>query len=355
MNQPNSPYCATDLVEFSAQLLIKAGLSTPMAEVVAQNLVEADLMGHDTHGLQLLPSYLQELENGTMTTSGEPGVINDSGNSFTWNGNYLPGAWLVNKAIDAALERIQDNPVITAVISNSHHIGCLAAYPERATDKDLIMLLSCSDPRTKTVAPFGGLTAVYGPNPIAMGIPTQSNPIIFDISTSSTANGYVNRALNEGRDLPHPWLLTADGKATSSPEGFNHQPPSTILPLGGLDSGHKGFALGIMVEALTNALGGDGYYKNPTRWSASVFMQIINPSFFGGSEAFKQEMQFFSERCSQSKPAPGISQVRLPGSRAMALKEEQRKLGLRLYPAIMQQIEPWARKLQVSLPSSIKQ
>jgi len=260
---------------------------------------------------------------------------------------------LVNKAIDIALERIDQYPVVTIVINKSHHIGCLAAYPERATQQNLMMLLSCSDPRNHTVAPFGGLGGVYSPNPIAVGIPTQTDPIIFDISTSTTASGNVNRALQEGKELPHPWLLDANGNPTANPREFNSEPPATILPLGGMDSGYKGFALGIMIEALTNALGGFGRYTETTRWGASVFIQLINPSFFSGNEAFQQEMQFFADSCLGSKPAPGVSQVRLPGSRALALRAKQKQNGLNLYPGVIENLEPWAVKYAIAVPVSL--
>ncbi len=335
---------ANHLIDFAASVLTLAGLEESKSKIVAEILVEADLMGHTTHGLQFLSSYVKELEDGNMLKKGKPEILNDSGAAITWNGNYLPGPWLVYKAIDLALDRIAEHPVVTVVIQKSHHIACLAAYLERVAAKGFMILLSCSDPRNRTVAPFGGTTGVYSPNPLAAGIPAKGQPIIMDVSMSTTANAYVKRAYDEDKKLPHPWLLEKNGNVTDDPARFFDEHPATILPLGGLDSGHKGFALGILIEALTNALGGFGRAEKPDRWTASVFIQLINPGAFGGSEVFKSETDFLSSECRRSG-----DQVRLPGQRALFLKKEQLKNGLSLYPGVLKALQELSLKWDVKL------
>ena len=140
-------------------------------DVVANRLVEADLMGHTTHGLALAPRYLQEIESGSMAKTGEPEVISDRGACVCWNGRRLPGVWLVSKAVDLALDRVAQYGTVTSAIGNSHHIGCLAAYLPRAAEKGFLIVVSSSDPSQRTVAPFGGREALFTPNPIAVGIP----------------------------------------------------------------------------------------------------------------------------------------------------------------------------------------
>ncbi len=340
------------LLRFSRAVLQTAGLAADRADAVAHTLVEADLMGHTTHGLQLLSPYLRELESGLMTKDGEPEVLSDQQSALTWDGGYLPGPWLVNKAIDLALERLAVQPVITIAIRKSHHIGCLAAYPERVVRQGFMMLLSCSDPKNRTVAPFGGLSPVYSPNPLAVGIPTLGEPIIFDISMSATANGYVNRAAEEGKRLPHKWLLDNRGNPTDDPTTFLQDPPATILPLGGIDSGYKGFALGIMIEAMTGALAGYGRAEEPGRWGASVFLQLINPAAFGGTDAFKREMQFLADAC-HSSAAKDAGSIRLPGERAFRLRDEQKSEGLELYPSILPALRQLAEKYQLDFPDPL--
>ncbi|MCB0530482.1 MAG: Ldh family oxidoreductase, partial [Saprospiraceae bacterium] len=206
-------------------LLVKAGLAEARARIVAETLTEADLMGHTTHGLALLPLYLKQLESGNMAKSGEPETVQDLGAAITWDGHYLPGPWLVYQAITLATERAVMHPVVTVVIRRSHHIACLAAYLEKVARQGYFILLSCSDPINKTVAPYGGLKAAYSPNPIAAGIPTQSEPIIIDISTSATANGLVAQKHREGARLPYPWLLDSNGQPTDNPSAFFDDPP----------------------------------------------------------------------------------------------------------------------------------
>ena len=336
-------YKAEQLIAFAEKVLNFIGLEEEKSAVVASTLVEADLLGHSTHGLQLLPAYVQELLDGNMTKSGEPTLINDSGAAITWNGDYLPGPWLVQKAIDLALERILNHPVVTIVIQQSHHIACLAAYLEQVTQHGYLVLLSCSDPKNKTVAPFGGTVGVYSPNPLAAGIPTEGDPILMDVSMSATANAYVKRAHDEEKDLPHAWLLNTDKQVTNNASEFFKEPPATILPLGGMDSGHKGFALGILVEALTSALAGFGRADEPRRWTASVFLQVINPDAFGGGDKFRRENQYLADICRQWED------VRLPGERGLALKREQLKNGLLLYPTVIQGLKALEKQFGISI------
>jgi len=350
---PEPRYQHEGLIGFASILLQKAGLEEERARIVAETLTEADLMGHATHGLALLPIYLEALETGGMAQSGEPEVVQDLGSAITWDGGYLPGPWLMHKAIGLALERAANHPVVTVAIRKSHHIACLAAYLEKVARQGFFILLSCSDPINKTVAPYGGLKAAYSPNPIAAGIPTQGDPIIIDVSTSTTANGLVIQKHKEGARLPHPWLLDSQGQPTGDPSTFFDDPPATILPLGGLDAGYKGFALGLLVEALTNALGGFGRAEEPTRWGGSVFLQLINPEAFSGLEYFKKEMSFLAEACSSSPAKAGAPPVRLPGSRALALRKEQQEKGVLLYPTIIPALKECALKYGLEMPPEV--
>lgn len=344
-------YAAAALVDFAAQLLHRAGMPQDRAETVAQMLVEGDLMGHTTHGLNLLAPYLKEIEAGFMTLEGEPETVADHGAAITWDGHYLPGPWLVMQAMHLAFDRVQAHPVVTVGIRRSHHIACLAAYLKQATDRGLFMLLISSDPNEKSVAPFGGLRPLYTPNPIAVGIPARSEPIIIDISTSTTANGYITRHRSEGKRLPGPWLLDNQGNPTDDPQATVTDPPGSVLPLGGADLGYKGFALGLMVEAMTAALTGYGRADQPRRWGASVFLQIINPEAFGGSEAFVRETEWLAEASRTNPTPPGQPPVRLPGTRGLRLRAQQLEQGVTLYPTILPALRPWAEKLGVPVPA----
>jgi LDH2 family malate/lactate/ureidoglycolate dehydrogenase len=343
---------AAALVDFATALLARAGLAASRARTIAEVLVEGDLLGHDTHGLALLPPYLKEIEAGSMTLAGEPETVSDRGAAVCWDGRRLPGVWLTVEAIELAMARAAVHGTGTVVIRQSHHIACLAAYLRRVTERDMVLLLTCSDPSVASVAPFGGRQRLYTPNPIAAGIPTNGDPILLDVSMSITTNGLTGRLSGEGRLLAHDWLIDGEGNPSRDPKALFADPPGSILPLGGLDHGHKGFALGLLVEVLTSSLGGFGRAERPSGWGASVLVQVIDPAAFGGRDAFLRETSFLADAVHANPPRPGVDAVRLPGERGLRRREQQLRDGVALYPSIMPALLPWSEKLGVALPGS---
>ena len=142
-----------DLIDLATGLLVASAVGADRARVIAELLVEADLMGHTTHGLALLPDYLDELASGGMAGSGEPQVVRDTGPCLTWDGQRLPGVWLTAHAIDIALPRARQFGTATVVIRRSHHIACLGAFLTRATRHGLMILLASSDPSAASLPP----------------------------------------------------------------------------------------------------------------------------------------------------------------------------------------------------------
>ncbi len=341
-------YPEATLTLFAGSLLEAAGLAPGRAAIVAATLVDGDMLGHTTHGLALLPGYLGALADGTMRASGDPEVVIDRGATILLDGRRLPGPWLVHHAIDLALGRIDAHGTVTVVIRRSHHIACLAAYLERVTAAGKMIMLMSSDPSVASVAPFGGTRPLITPNPIAAGIPTGGTPILMDISASTTTNGLTGRLKNEGRQLGQPWVMDAAGTATTDPAALFADPPGSILPLGGLDSGHKGFALGLLVEALTAALGGFGRADPAEGWGAAVYLQVIDPDAFGGLDAYTRQTGWLAQAAEANPPRPGGPPVRLPGSRGLALRDAMRRDGVTLYPGIMTGLQSWATRLGVA-------
>jgi len=342
------------LAALANTLLRKAGLEPALARDVAEVLVEGDLLGKTTHGLALLPSYLQNLMSGKMTPKGRPTVLKKSSTILLLDANYLPGPFVVRRALDWAVPRAKKHGVATVSIRRCHHIACLQAYLEDVTDKGLAILLMCSDPANAVVAPYGGTRGVFSPNPIGAGFPTTGAPILIDTTTSSLSNAQIARKYRAKQKFPFAALQTPSGQPTNGPAVMFKTPPGTIFPLGGIELGHKGFALSIIVEALTNALCGEGRVKKPARWGASVWLQIINPAFFGGTAAFARETQFFAQACRKSKPRPGHPAVRLPGEQSLARRREQLKKGVELHPEIMPALQPWTEKFGIPLPVALK-
>ncbi len=345
-------YGAEALVTMAHALLRGAGVRDDIARDVAEVLVEADLMGHDTHGLALLPGYLAELRDGRMARDGAPKVVTKRNATELWDGGRLPGPWLVRHALDMAAIMALANGTGTIVIRRSHHIACLAAYLPAITARGLMALIYCSDPNAASVAPFGGVTPVFTPDPFAAGIPTTGEPILLDISASYTTNGMTQRLHNAGRELPHAWVQDAKGVPTRDPGVLFAQPPGTLLPLGGLEAGHKGYALALLVEALTGGLAGFGRADPREGWGATVFVQVIDPAAFGGPAAMTRQMDWIADACRAATPRDGVERVRLPGERALRLAREQREHGVRLQPTILPALAPWMQQYSVTLERS---
>jgi LDH2 family malate/lactate/ureidoglycolate dehydrogenase len=349
-----SRYDSAALLDFAQRLIERAGLPNDRARDVAEVLLEGDLLGHTTHGLALLPAYLRELEEGRMEKTGEPAVLADRGSALTWDGRYLPGPWLVRRAVAAARERLARHPSAIVVIRRSHHIACLQAYLKPITDRGLMVMLTCSDPSMASVAPHGGMTASHTPNPLAVGWPTEGDPVLIDISTSTTTNGMTRRLYDLGERLPAAWLIDADGHPTDDPAVLYQKQPGAILPLGEMELGHKGFALGLLVEALTCALSGFGRAEAPARWGASVFLMLLDPAAFGGDEAFVRETSHFARICHASTALPGRPGVRLPGEGALARRARQIAHGVELHPTILPILTPWSQRLGVEPPQPLE-
>jgi LDH2 family malate/lactate/ureidoglycolate dehydrogenase len=346
-------YRSEQLRDFSQNLLVKSGLTNPEAAATAEILVEGDLMGHSTHGLQLLAAYLKSSVEGGMARGGEPEMVSDRGAAFVWDGRYLPGPWLVVRALDEMFLRVAKQAVVAATIRRSHHIGCLAAYLKRATDRGLVLILCCSDASVASVAPHGGTGGVYTPNPIAAGFPTSDGPVWMDICASTTTNGMVGRVNRVGGKLPGKWLVDERGTPTDDPSVMAAGRGGAILPLGGVDLGYKGFALGLLVEALTGGLGGFGRADGETHWGASVFLLCMDPAAFGGSAAFERETGWLAKACRAAPARAGGEGVRLPGERARALRDEQLRNGVALHPETIPALAPWAGRFGVPMPRAM--
>lgn len=346
-------YRPDDLIDFAGRLFEAAGMTAEAASTVGRILVEADLLGHDTHGLALAPNYLKEIDSGAMRVVGEPEILSDHKAAIAWHGNRLSGVWLTARAVDLASERARDYGTATVAIREAHHIACLAAYLTRATDRGQVVLIACSDPAVATVAPYGGLDPVFTPDPFAAGIPTGGDPILIDMSASITTNGMAARLNGLGRRFPGQWAQDADGNPTDDPSVLFAARKGTILPTGGKDHGHKGYGLALLVEALSQGLSGDGRAARPTFWGAAVFVQVLEPEAFAGLAAFSRETTTLVDLCHGSRPAPGVDAVRLPGERALARKREALANGVALYPDIMGRLAPWAERHGVTAPAAL--
>ncbi|TBW35106.1 Ldh family oxidoreductase [Siculibacillus lacustris] len=340
------PYA--DLVAHAAHLLAAAGLDGDKPTVVAERLVRADAMGHTTHGLALLPAYLRDIGSGAMTRSGEPAIVVDRPAAVVWDGRRLPGVWLTARAVDLAVARARDYGTCTVVIRRSHHIAALAAYLTAATDAGMMVVVASSDPAAAHVAPYGGKRALFTPDPVAIGIPTEGDPILIDISASITTAGLAARLTTAGRPLPGVWALDGEGRPTDAADVLSTDPRGSLLPIGGIDHGHKGYGLALWIEALTQGLSGWGRADGEAGWGGAVFVQVFDPELFAGGPAFRRQTEWLAENCRANPPIDPEKPVRLPGSKAAAGVARAQAEGLELFPGILEALVPWAERLGVA-------
>lgn len=334
------------------KLFRTAGMPEAMTRDVTDCLLTADMIGHATHGLAIAPWYLEEIRSGGMNLAGGFDVVSDRGACLAWQGRRLPGAWLINRAIDQALERVAEYGTVTVTIAEGHHTGALATYLPRLTDEGLMVILACSGPASAGVAPFGGTRALFTPNPLSAGIPTRQDPILLDISCSITTIKRSAQLAGAGALYPAEWALDAAGNPSCDPQVLMSGGGS-LMPVGGLDHGHKGYAMALLVEALTQGLSGVGRKDGLSGIAMNSFLQVIDPAAFGGAAHFLDEASWLTAACQANPPRPGVDTVRVPGDRARVRKDAAVRSGVELAAAIVAGLVPYAAAIGEAFPSPV--
>lgn len=345
------------LAGFARRLLQSGSMPAAKAAAVADTLLDGDLLGHDTHGLALLAPYMDQIAQGFMKVAGDPEILTDREAVAVWDGHRLPGPWLMLEALDALKPKARRYGTASVVVRNSHHIACLASYLRKATAQGFMAFIASSDPTVRTVAPHGGTRAVFTPNPMAMGLPTSGDPVLVDISSSITTNSMVRRLDAAGQAFSEDCLLDAAGAPSRDPAVMSAQPPGTLLPLGGVAAGHKGYGMALYVEALTGGLGGYGR-ADPTLleggWCANVYLQLHDLEAYSGLDAYLRQMDWIVEACKTNPPRPGIAAVRLPGERAAENVSSRLADGVPLRDEVVQALQRCAASKRVPFPDAIE-
>ena len=336
------------LIKFCNSIFKKLGMDDEKANDTSEILVEADMMGHSTHGVRLLPLYIKDIEAGNMKASGSQIILNDTGSCITIDGDNLPGIWLTKQGLKLSSERAKIYGVSTILIKNSHHNGALAAYLLPVVEQGLVPIIKCSVPSAASVAPFGGTKALLTPDPMALAFPTNGEPVIIDISASITTNNMIADKIVKNEMFDFNCLLTKDGIPTNDPkEVFENN--GTVMPLGGLEYGHKGFGLALGIEALSQGLSGSGRSRKLKTMNLSIYIQVIDPEAFAGLDAFKHEMSFLYDECINNPPIDKTNKVRMPGQNALLRRKKAIEDGIYLSKETLKSLEEIAEKFDIIL------
>ena len=219
------------------------------------------------------------------------------------------------------MEKVKSAGIVSATIRRSQHIASLGAYCPQIAEAGYVGLITCSTPNEHTVCAHGGIEPVFSANPLAFVAPAPDYPILFDVSMCITAGGYVTRANRLGEKLPGKYLKDREGNATDDPAVFFRRSPGSIMPVGGESHGYKGYALTIMTEILSMALGGYGRANDSVADDGeanSIYIQMINPEAFGPQQDFMRQAQAIKAMCENSSHRQGDETVRVPGSAGVA-------------------------------------
>jgi uncharacterized oxidoreductase len=324
---------AQELRSLSQRIFMAAGVPRDVAQRVAESLVESNLLGHDSHGVIRVPSYLTMLGDGRIDPKAQPRVARETESTALVDGGWQFGQVTARYAMDLAVSKAARTGVAAVQLYQSGHIGRLGEYAHQAAEQGMVGLV-CTNNHTsgQILAPFGGTARRLSPSPIAIAVPGgQDFPIVLDMTTSTTAEGKIRVRQARGQRLPEGWIIDAAGRPSTDPADFYGPPPGSLLPLGG-ELGYKGFGLAFMIDILSGAFGGSGCSKaNPPQLRGNgVFLQAIDPGAFGAKESFAREVAALAEYVKSSPAAPGFDRIRIPGEAEQEARQQRMQHGIEI-------------------------
>ena len=290
-----------------------AGVGAEEAEIVSRHLIDANLAGHDSHGILRVITYCDRIEKGHIVPGAKIEIEKETPTTLVVNGNWGFGFSVTEKITKKLIEKAKTQNVAVGTIHYQGHIGRLSDYPLMAIKHGLIGMITADSGRSpKRVAPFGGIEPKLGTNPICMAFPSNLEaPFYFDMATCAGAAGKLEVAEARGEHVPEGWLIDKYGNPTTDPAIIKDG--GAIRPMGG-NEGYKGYALAAMVEILSGLLTGLGFGVEPTgKHNDGCFIAMYNVEAFRDLNTFKSEVTEFAEYLKATEPATGVDEVLYPG------------------------------------------
>ncbi len=305
---------ADALVAAVRAIVAAAGSDAGEAAQVAANLVEANLRGHDSHGVGMVPRYIDAVIEGGLAVNGHVAVIQDSGPLLTLDGRQGYGQVIGREAMELGAARAKELGVCVVGLAHSHHLGRIGQWAEQCVEHGLVSIHFVNVLSRPVVAPFGGRDARLGTNPFCVGIPRPGGePIVLDFATSKIAQGKTRVAYNKGLAIEPGTLIDDRGEPTTNPRYTVVEPLGALLPFGE----HKGAGLALICELLGGALAGGATARavadNRRRVLNSMFSILVDPARLGTAANLASEMEGFVAYATASPPQPGLERVRTPG------------------------------------------
>lgn len=323
-------FAPTPLAAFVKSLFVSAGVPDESAVVVARSLVDANLCGHDSHGVMRAPQYVGFIATGQYKADAPFTVLNETPAVLAADGGWGLGQVQAHRLLSKLLPKAKAVGVATGTLRQCGHIGRLGEYAEVATAEGLAFFAAAnSHGAGRRVAPPGGKEGRLSTNPICFGCPTSGDPAVLDFGTSAAAEGKVRVHFQKKTPTPAGWLVDHEGKPTTDPGVLYADPRGSILPFGG-EQAYKGFGLGLLLDMLCGGLSG-GRCSNPYDPLAgvgnTVLFAVFDPAAFGGAEHFLSQTTALAEYVRGCPTAEGQA-VTLPGDPERQTKAERLKTGI---------------------------
>lgn len=336
------------LLDLGVNLFKAAGVPADQARIVADHLVEANLLGHDSHGIRRLPAYMDGLRKGSLRPFDDYAVVRETPTTMVIDARGGLGMVAAYRAMELAVDRAKAYSLGAVAVHHAGHIGRLGAYPPLAAAQDCIGVIMLNGGARFTV-PFGGTARRLPPNPIAIAAPTEGDPLVLDITTSMVAGGKIDVYYERNQPVPEGWLIDAAGNPVTDPATFRTG-ESAMLPLGGM-LGHKGYGLAMMIDAIAGGLSWAGCSaEKPTRGSSGFVALAMRIDAFIDPDEYKRETQCLVDWVKSSPTAPGFKQIYVPGEIETEIRRQREANGIVLEDVVWAQITALAQELGVTVP-----
>jgi uncharacterized oxidoreductase len=333
----------------AVRLVVNAFGSSPAeAAEVSANLIEANLTGHDSHGIGMLPRYVDSYLEGCLQPNANVHTLLDTGTLLRLDGAAGFGQVVGREAMQIGIEHARNAGSCIMALGNAHHLGRIGAWAEMAVRAGLVSLHFVNVISRSTVAPHGGADARFGTNPFAAGIPLPGRePLILDFATSAIAQGKTRVAHNKGERVPEGCLLDDRGQPTQLPRYAVTEPFGALLTFGA----HKGYGMAVVCELLGGALAAGlsmhSHDASKRRVLNGMLTVLIDPAVIADIKAYEREALAFVDWVRASPPREGYDRVRIAGEPERETRARRMVEGIPVDATTWQEILTSAAKLGV--------
>jgi uncharacterized oxidoreductase len=339
-------------ISFAESLFRAAEVSQEEASRVARSLVDANLCGHDSHGLIRIPQYIDAIRDGRLKPGAPFTVVKETAAVMVVDGGRGLGQVQAHRLLDRLIPRAQALGLAAGTLKHCGHIGRLGEYAEAAAARQMAFIATVNNHGFgRGVAPPGGKEPRIGTNPLCLGAPTVGDPVVLDIGTSVAAEGKVRVCFNKGQKAPDGWLLDPEGKPTNDPGVLYREPRGSILPLGGSQA-YKGFGIGLLLDMFVGGLTGAPCSTPglPNMSANAVLFIVLYISQFAGPDHFLKEVTNLAENIRACPKAEGAQEILLPGDPERREKARRLASGITVDDGTWGQLAKLAEVLKVKTP-----